>query len=385
MLTPNDILEMKFSSKLRGYNEDEVNDFLDTVKFEFENILMENDKLKNESLDLKKQIDLKNSQMESDDYLEKVKKANVMIEKARNASEQYINDAQVTAERIIAAASNKAVAIETFGDPSSQASGYKNKAASINQSELESYLLDLKEKAELLYEKSEQTAKLIIADAEAKADDIRNKAMTFNDTTIRSIAIKESADKKIKEAEDKAADILENARSKATDIEKIMNIQISNSKQRLNEIEDNIQSYKAKLDNFMSGYNQLLGRLPKSLDNIDVTDRPSRTTTQKTSSQTSEPIQNTEKDAIDIDGVSGLKQSGLDKIKDNLKNLESTVNYNGEKGIKSINPVVDFTDIAEDTEIAAESKNKIEEISEEQKIITDEEKDKLQKLLDDII
>ena len=48
MLTPMDIHDHQFKKSFRGYNENEVDDFLDRVVDDFEKLLRENERLKNQ-------------------------------------------------------------------------------------------------------------------------------------------------------------------------------------------------------------------------------------------------------------------------------------------------------------------------------------------------
>ncbi|MEL1196616.1 DivIVA domain-containing protein, partial [Staphylococcus epidermidis] len=48
VLTPLDIHNKEFGNKMRGYNPDQVNDFLDQVIKDYESVLNENDALKAE-------------------------------------------------------------------------------------------------------------------------------------------------------------------------------------------------------------------------------------------------------------------------------------------------------------------------------------------------
>ena len=48
MLTPMDIHNKDFKRSFRGYNEDEIDDFLDQVVNDYEKLFRENDRLKEE-------------------------------------------------------------------------------------------------------------------------------------------------------------------------------------------------------------------------------------------------------------------------------------------------------------------------------------------------
>lgn len=56
-LTPLDIHNKEFSRKLRGYDEDEVNEFLDQIIKDFEALIRENKELQNHALTLQEKLD----------------------------------------------------------------------------------------------------------------------------------------------------------------------------------------------------------------------------------------------------------------------------------------------------------------------------------------
>lgn len=53
MLTPEEIFEKEFKRKFRGYDEDEVNDFLDKIIQDYTRLLTENKAIKSENQQLK--------------------------------------------------------------------------------------------------------------------------------------------------------------------------------------------------------------------------------------------------------------------------------------------------------------------------------------------
>lgn len=57
MLTPLDIQKQDFSVKMRGYNADEVDDFLDLVGVDYEKLYRENKELKEKVMTMTKAID----------------------------------------------------------------------------------------------------------------------------------------------------------------------------------------------------------------------------------------------------------------------------------------------------------------------------------------
>ena len=88
MITPVDIENKEFKKGFRGYNEEEVDDFLDSVKEDFENLYREN-------LDLKEKLKL---------YQEQVSRYK-SIEDTLNAT---LITAQTAAEDTCTAANKKA-------------------------------------------------------------------------------------------------------------------------------------------------------------------------------------------------------------------------------------------------------------------------------------
>ena len=60
-LSPLDIHNKEFSSKFRGYDEDEVNEFLEQIMKDYENVLKENKSLKNNLKQSKEQVSHFNS------------------------------------------------------------------------------------------------------------------------------------------------------------------------------------------------------------------------------------------------------------------------------------------------------------------------------------
>ncbi|KHF33076.1 Septum site-determining protein DivIVA [Paenibacillus sp. P1XP2] len=56
-LTPLDIHNKEFSRRLRGYDEDEVNEFLDQVIKDYESVIRENKELHNQLMSLQERLD----------------------------------------------------------------------------------------------------------------------------------------------------------------------------------------------------------------------------------------------------------------------------------------------------------------------------------------
>ena len=105
MITPMDIENKEFKKGFRGYNEEEVDEFLDIVKEDFENLYREN-------LDLKEKLKLYQEQVSRYKSIEETlnatlitaqtaaedtcsaanKKAKIIVEEAELKSKQIIED-----------------------------------------------------------------------------------------------------------------------------------------------------------------------------------------------------------------------------------------------------------------------------------------------------
>ncbi len=91
MITPLDIQNKEFKKSIRGYNETEVDEFLDEILKDFEKIYKEN-------MELKDKILLLNEQLEKYNSLERTLKETLIV-------------AQSTADEVIGAAKKKANSI----------------------------------------------------------------------------------------------------------------------------------------------------------------------------------------------------------------------------------------------------------------------------------
>ena len=106
MLTPLDIQKQEFGVKMRGYNADEVDDFLDLVGADYEKLYRENKELKDKMIVLNKSIEeykniensLRNALLYAQNTAEDVKKnanekaQNIILEaenKARDKSQEF--------------------------------------------------------------------------------------------------------------------------------------------------------------------------------------------------------------------------------------------------------------------------------------------------------
>lgn len=112
-LTPLDIHNKEFSSKWRGYDEDEVNEFLEQVMRDYENLIAENKELQNELKQSNTQIDhfnsieetLQKSIMTAQEAAEDVrrnsmKESKLIIKEAEKNADRIVNEALSRAREI---------------------------------------------------------------------------------------------------------------------------------------------------------------------------------------------------------------------------------------------------------------------------------------------
>ena len=92
MLTPVDIENKEFKKGIRGYREDEVDEFLDLVKEDFENVYREN-------LELKDKIRMYQEQVSKFENIEETLKATLIT--AQTAAEDTCSAANKKAKIIV--------------------------------------------------------------------------------------------------------------------------------------------------------------------------------------------------------------------------------------------------------------------------------------------
>ncbi len=109
MLTPLDIHNQEFRRVLRGYSEDEVDDFLDRVVADFEALLKENAQLRQEIEDLRGRVEqykqlentLHNALIVAQETAEEVKQS------ARKEAQLIVREAEEEAARILKGAEGR--------------------------------------------------------------------------------------------------------------------------------------------------------------------------------------------------------------------------------------------------------------------------------------
>ena len=126
MLTPMDIHDHQFKKAFRGYSENEVDDFLDKVVVDFERLINENERLKNQlystETELEKYRGLEKTmndtlivaQRTADEVISAAKKnADLLKEQAARECQQIKDEAQLEGKKIIDAAAVKRDALLT--------------------------------------------------------------------------------------------------------------------------------------------------------------------------------------------------------------------------------------------------------------------------------
>ena len=109
MLTPLDIHNKEFKKCFRGYNEEEVDEFLDKVIKDYEQLYREN-------IEIKENLDRLNSNLEHFQHMENTLNNTLIIAQetaeevkfnAKRTTELMIKEAEVQAQKMVDEASNK--------------------------------------------------------------------------------------------------------------------------------------------------------------------------------------------------------------------------------------------------------------------------------------
>ena len=141
MLTPVEIENKEFKKGIRGYREDEVDEFLDIVKEDFENIDREN-------LDLKEKIRMYNDQINKYENIEETLKATLIT--AQTAAEDtcsaankkakiIVEEAELRSRQIIEQANNRVIEIrKEYDSLVKEFKIFRNKFKSLLEDEIRS-------------------------------------------------------------------------------------------------------------------------------------------------------------------------------------------------------------------------------------------------------
>ena len=139
-LTPLDIHNKEFSRRLRGYDEDEVNEFLDQVIKDYESVIRENKELQNQLLSIQERLDhfVNIEESLSKTILVAQEAADDVKNNSKKESQLIIKEAEKNADRIINEALSKSrkVAIETE-ELRKQASIYRTRFRTLVEAQLE--------------------------------------------------------------------------------------------------------------------------------------------------------------------------------------------------------------------------------------------------------
>lgn len=139
-LTPLDIHNKEFSRRLRGYDEDEVNEFLDEIIKDYEAMIRENKTLKEENEKMKERLD-QFSQIEetlSKTIIVAQETADELKQNSKKEAELIIKEAEKNADRIINESISKSrkIALE-MEELKKQAAIYRTRFRSLLEAQLE--------------------------------------------------------------------------------------------------------------------------------------------------------------------------------------------------------------------------------------------------------
>ncbi|MBW7473633.1 DivIVA domain-containing protein [Paenibacillus oenotherae] len=139
-LTPLDIHNKEFGRRLRGYDEDEVNEFLDQVIKDYETLIRENKEMQNQSLALQEKL---NHFANIEETLSKTiivaqEAADELKSNSKKEAQLILKEAEKNADRIIneALAKSRKVALEVE-ELKKQASIYRARFRTLVEAQLE--------------------------------------------------------------------------------------------------------------------------------------------------------------------------------------------------------------------------------------------------------
>ncbi|UQZ32868.1 septum formation initiator [Paenibacillus sp. PK3_47] len=139
-LTPLDIHNKEFSRRIRGYDEDEVNEFLDQVIKDYESVIRENKELQNQLLSIQERLDhfVNIEESLSKTILVAQEAADDVKNNSKKESQLIIKEAEKNADRIINEALSKSrkISIETE-ELRKQASIYRTRFRTLLEAQLE--------------------------------------------------------------------------------------------------------------------------------------------------------------------------------------------------------------------------------------------------------
>ncbi|WP_223066383.1 DivIVA domain-containing protein [Paenibacillus caui] len=139
-LTPLDIHNKEFSRRLRGYDEDEVNEFLDQVIKDYEIVIRENKELQNQLLAVQEKLDhfANIEETLSKTIIVAQEAADEVKNNAKKEAQLIIKEAEKNADRIIneSLAKSRKVSLEVE-ELKKQASIYRARFRTLVEAQLE--------------------------------------------------------------------------------------------------------------------------------------------------------------------------------------------------------------------------------------------------------
>lgn len=148
MLTPMDIHNKEFKKGIRGFKEDDVDEFLDKVVSDFEKLYRENGELKDKIASM-------NERVESYSNIEKTLQNTLIIAQttaeeivlnARKKSELIIQEAEDQGRKIIEDSNNKVIKVhQEFEELKKEVQVFKTRFKTLLESELEVLHVSLKD------------------------------------------------------------------------------------------------------------------------------------------------------------------------------------------------------------------------------------------------
>jgi len=140
MLTPLDIHNKEFKRSFRGYNEEDVDEFLDRVIKDYELLYREN-------IELKENMDRLNSKLEHFQHMENTLHNTLIVAQeteeevklnAKKTTELMIKEAEINAQKLVEEAANKVRRMASeYQDLKKQVDVYRVRMRTLVQAQLE--------------------------------------------------------------------------------------------------------------------------------------------------------------------------------------------------------------------------------------------------------
>lgn len=144
-LTPLDIHNKEFARRIRGYDEDEVNEFLDQVIKDYESVIRENKELQNQMFTLQERLDhfVNIEESLSKTIIVAQEAADDVKSNAKKEAQLILKESEKNADRIINEALSKSrkIAMEVE-ELKKQASIYRTRFRTLVEAQLELLSMD---------------------------------------------------------------------------------------------------------------------------------------------------------------------------------------------------------------------------------------------------